>query len=208
MHAARLRYYIEGGTPPGGRKTYPGCRDHTLPRQSRPIMIDGGVYFALESKAWTGGMAFYDPDLPGKAAARGYLVTSRQLSDIATQEMYRTPDVDIPLALVVEHGRLTVGEGRYETLVSPGSLDGYPLITFTAPWRLSDVEPNSPAPAYLAMLANGLHEAHEWPADQIASYLGERPGVKGHWSAADLLKVIETGVHSRVATASDEDGNV
>ena len=74
LHAARLDWYLRGGRPPGGLRTYPGCRDCRPPRRTVPALIPGGVYFAGESRAWTGGMAFYDPQLPGRAAARGYLV--------------------------------------------------------------------------------------------------------------------------------------
>lgn len=89
MHAARLAWYIGGGCPPGGRRTYPGCRDPRPPSRSVPVSLPGGIYFAGESRAWTGGMAFYDPQLPGVAAARAYLVTVEQFTDIAAQEMYR-----------------------------------------------------------------------------------------------------------------------
>ncbi|WP_422737331.1 histone deacetylase [Micromonospora sp. WMMD729] len=189
LHAARLAWYIGGGCPPGGRRTYPGCRDNRPPSRSAPVWMPGGIYFAGESGAWTGGMAFYDPELPGAAAARAYLVTVEQFTDIAAQEMYRpTGDTDdlLPgtsgaIDAAVAHGRATLGPGRYETLVCPGRRAGVPMLTFTAPEPASAVPHRPPAPAYLGMIARGLHESHGWPAERIADYLARRPGVIDGW---------------------------
>jgi len=182
MHADRLRYYLAGGRPPGAARTYPGCRDPQPPRRTAPVFLPGGVYFALESRTWTGGMAFFDAALPGRAAARGYLLTAGQFADIAAQEMARRPDADLDLAPVLATGRAELGPGRYETLVCPGVLDGHPMLTFTAPWGCADVEPAPPSPRYLGLIASGLHEAHGWDADTLTAYLAERPGVRGHWT--------------------------
>lgn len=192
MHAARLRYYLAGGKPPGALREYPGCRDPRPPAQTRGALLPGGIYFALESRAWTGGMAFYDPELPGEAAARAYLITVGQFSDIAAQEMYTKPTgTDLDLDEVLTTGRCRLGPGRYETLVHAGALDGRPVLTFTAPWRAADVDWTPPSPAYLGMLANGLREAHGWTGAEIAGYLGELPGVRGNWSTADLADLTE-----------------
>ncbi|MFC4019706.1 histone deacetylase [Micromonospora sp. GCM10011542] len=201
MHAARLAWYLNGGCPPGGRRTYPGCRDPRPPSRMVPVSLRGGIYFAGESAAWTGGMAFYDPWLPGRAAARAYLVTIGQFTDIAAQEMYRPPgDAVEPVGATaaaidaaVADGRATLGPGRYETLVCPGHRAGLPMLTFTAPASASTVDCRAPAAAYLGMIARGLREAHDWPADRIAGYLAERPGVAGGWS--------QPAVHELVAAA-------
>jgi hypothetical protein len=153
-------------------------------------MLPGGVYFALESMAWTGGMAFYDPHLDGEAATRGYLVTTSQFADIASQEMYRPPCDDLDLLQLVAEGRIELGPGRYETLVYVGALDGYPMVTFTAPWAAHEVEWKKPAPAYVAFLAGGLRESHGWDVTETARYLGELPGIQGEWEPADLRELV------------------
>jgi hypothetical protein len=190
MHADRLRCYLAGGTPPGGRRTYPGCRNPNPPERTVPVVLPGGVYFALESRAWTGGMAFYDPQLDGEAAARAYLVTTSQFADIAAQEMYRPPCDDLDLLRLVEAGRLELGPGRYETLLYVGALDGYPMITFTAPCSAHEVDPAKPAPAYVAFLAGGLRESHGWDTARIAQYLERLPGIHGEWDPAELCRLI------------------
>ncbi|MDG4778049.1 histone deacetylase, partial [Micromonospora sp. WMMD961] len=122
-------------------------------------------------------------------AARGYLVTLEQFTDIAAQEMYRpageTDDLarttGVAIEAAIADGRATLGPGRYETLVCPGSHSGVPMLTFTAPEGASGVRCRPPAPTYLGMIARGLRESHGWPAERIAGYLAVRPGVADAW---------------------------
>lgn len=177
MSAARLAAYLKGGRPPGGRRPHPGARDRTPPARSVPVDLPGTVYFAGESPQWGGGVAFYDHDTPGYAAARAYLVTAGQFADIAAQEMHRVPQHGDPIEEVVlspiDGGRHTVGPGRYETLVEVGRHDDVPLLTFTAPHGADNVEHAPPSPAYLATLAEGLRESRGWDEDEISAYLDD-----------------------------------
>jgi hypothetical protein len=176
MSSARLACYLRGGRPAGGRRVNPGARDRRLPARSIPVDLPGTLYFAGESPQWGGGVAFYDHETPGYTAARGYLVTAEQLSDIAAQEMYRVPQAGDPLEQVVlqplDGGRHQVGPGRYETLVEVGRVDDLPLLTFTSPHGLDHVERTPPSERYLALLAEGLRESRGWDDDRIAAYLG------------------------------------
>ncbi|MEV5303213.1 histone deacetylase [Amycolatopsis methanolica] len=190
LHAARLRYYLEGGTPPGGRRSCCGCRDPRRPERVVAHSMPGAVYFATESATWGGGRAFYDPSLPGTAACRAYLLTVGQFSDLAAQEMYRAPDGDLDLTTVLSAGRDVLGPGRYETLLHVGDLEGFPVLTFTAPWTADEVPWNPPSAVYLRMLGDGLRESHCWPPFRVAEYLCGLRGAEGFWSVdevADLL---------------------
>jgi hypothetical protein len=158
-----------------------------------PALLPGGLYFALESTAWTGGMAFYDQLDQGEMPARAYLLTASQFADIAAQEMYQEPGEDLDLSGVLAHGRASLGEGRYQTLVCPGALDGCPVLTFTAPWRCAEAPLNRPSAAYLRNLASGLRESHGWTREQIADYLSGRPGAEGVWDAADIAALVPVG---------------
>ncbi|MGX7672140.1 histone deacetylase [Plantactinospora sp. DSM 117369] len=172
LDADRFGCYLGGGRPVGGHRDHPGCRDSSPPRDDRPVLLSGGLYFALESRTWSGGMAFYDPGLPGVVAARAYLLSAEQFADVAAQEMHRSPSGPLDLiAAAVAAGRASTGPGRYETVVCAGILDGHPVLTLTAPWRAGDVRPNPPAPAYLATIARGLRASHGWTDEQIAAYL-------------------------------------
>ena len=191
LDAARFTCYIAGGRPAGAGRDYPGCRDRCPPVRDRPLTLPGGIYFALESRTWTGGMAFYDPQLPGSVPARAYLVTAAQFVDIAAQEMHRDPGgVTDLVAAAVADGRVSAGPGRYETVICAGAYEGHPVLTFTAPWRAGQVSWRAPAAAYLATITRGLREAHGWSASRIAGYLAGRPGVRGNWPTADLLAVV------------------
>ncbi|WP_331768260.1 histone deacetylase [Embleya sp. NBC_00896] len=194
MHAARFDYYLRGGTPPDSARTYPGCRDHTAPRETMPVFLPGRLYFALESPAWTGGLALYDPLDPGRMPARAYLLTTAQFHDVAAQEMYRPPGVepDADLTEALTAGRSTLGPGRYETLVKVGAAAGFPILTFTAPWRSADVAWNPPAAAYLRHLAAGLAEAHGWSPDRAARYLARCPGAAGSWTRTAIAALAAT----------------
>jgi hypothetical protein len=177
MCAARFACYIEGGLPPGGTRPNPGARDRRLPERSIAVDLPGTVYFAGDSPQWGGGAAFYDHDRPGRAAARGYLVTAEQFADIAAQEMYRLPRDRDPLAELVlsplDGGRHELGPGRYETLLDVGEHEGISMLTFTSPHGLDHVEHTRPSESYLAMVSDGLRESRGWGEAEIAAYLSE-----------------------------------
>lgn len=178
MCADRLACYLEGGCPPGGTRHHPGARDPRPPRHSAAVHLPGSVYFAGDSTQWGGGgVAFYDHETPGPAAARAYLVTAQQFADIAAQEMHRVPDPEDPIEEVVLGSlasglgrRHRVGPGHYETLVEVGRIGSAPMLTFTAPHGIDHVEHNEPSPAYLSMLAAGLREGHGWGQAEAAEY--------------------------------------
>jgi hypothetical protein len=187
MQADRLGCYLAGGVPAGARRGYPGCRDRRPPRAARGCEFPGRIYFATESVVWGGGRAFYDDGLPGVVAARAYLITSAQFSDIAAQEMYREPGADLDLRGVLASGRARLGPGRYETLLHLGDHDGHPMLTFTAPWAAADVDHVAPSAGYLRMLAEGLRQAHGWSVHRTAEYLAGLPGCAGAWTAAAIV---------------------
>ncbi|MET9554322.1 histone deacetylase [Streptomyces sp. NPDC006645] len=191
MDLDRLGYYIRGGRPPGAARAWPGCRDVRMPGRSIPVELRGVLYFATESPVWGGGRAFYDPAGGGRVLGRAHLVTAGQFSDIAAQEMYREPGSDIDLAEVLTRGRAALGEGRYETLVCAGQVDGVPVLTFTAPWGWKDVRWNPPSSAYVRYLAAGLLAAGAWDVGTVASYVAGCPGAAGHWSEEALVDLVD-----------------
>lgn len=186
MAADRLRCYLEGGVPAGGQRSCPGARDPRPPRRTTGFQAPGGIYFATESQVWGGGRAFLDPELPGPAALRAYLITAEQFADLVAQEMYRVPGADLDLREVLGTGRSALGPGRYETLLHVGDLDGYPVLTFTAPWSRADVEALAPSASYLRMLLGGLLEGQDWDLATAAAYLAARPGARESWTTEQI----------------------
>ncbi|MGP4083311.1 histone deacetylase [Streptomyces sp. KR55] len=190
MHLDRLAFYIRGGQPPGTAKEYPGCRNPAMPTRSIPVELTGAMYFATESPVWGGGRAFYDPQVSGRVLARAHLVTVDQFFDIAAQEMYRDPGMSLDLVDVLRNGRAVLGEGRYETLVCAGQVDGLPVLTFTAPWGMDDVQWVPPSPAYVSFLSSGLLSAGAWDLQAVASYVAACPGASGHWSEQAIATLL------------------
>ncbi|MBD0423489.1 histone deacetylase [Streptomyces sp. TRM S81-3] len=193
MHLDRLAAYIKGGRPSGAAKSYPGCRNPAMPTRSIPVELTGAMYFATESPVWGGGRAFYDPHVPGRVLARAHLVTAQQFADIAAQEMYREPGTDLDLGDALTQGRAVLGGGRYETLVCAGQVDGMPILTFTAPWGMDDVQWVAPSAAYVRFLASGLLSAGAWDAEAVASYVAACPGAVGHWSEQGIADLLSEG---------------
>jgi len=190
MWARRFSCYLAGGRPLGAARTYPGARDPRPPRDREGVWLAGTVYFAMRSAVWGGGRALYDPEPAGTAAARAYLITAGQFSDVVAQEMHREPGTDLDLTGLASAGRLQAGGGHYETLLHVGELDGTPMVTFTAPWRMGEVTPTSPSGAYLRMLGRGLREAHGWGAHAAAEYLASLPGARGAWLPGDIARLL------------------
>ena len=195
MHAARLRCYLAGGALPGTGRVYPGARDGSDPVRSAAVVLPGAVYFATESPVWRGGRGFYDPGAPGVAYGRAHLLRAGQFCDVVAQEMGRepgtAPGTDLDLGEVVTRGQVALGPGRYETLVCAGALDGVPVLTFTAPWRMADVPLRAPSGPYVGHLAAGLYEAGAWEPPEIAGYLAGLPGAAGVWAAEEVLELFE-----------------
>lgn len=159
MCRARFDCYLRGGRPPGAAWTYSGCRDATPPSDVAAVDLPGTVYFAGDSPVWGGGVAGYDHETPGPSKGRAYLITAQQFADVAAQEMSREPGAGPDLAEVLRtKGKVRVGDGRYETLCWLGERDGVPMVTFTGPWRVDEVEHTAPSTAYLRMLSEGLAE--------------------------------------------------
>ena len=188
--ADRFDCYVAGGRPPGGLREYPGFRDPTPPLASVTETVRGGIYFAGESHAWTGGTAFFDSGLPGVVAARAYLIGRAQFGDLAEQEMLRTPATDRDLSVVLADGRHSYGPGRYESLIRLGERDGLAMLTISAPWAWTDAPLAPPNADYLRIIARGLVESHGWDDDAVAAYLAAAPGIVGEWEMPQIRALL------------------
>lgn len=187
MSAARFGCYISGGRPRGARRTYLGCRDPSPPRRHIGIHLAGGLTFAGESRVWGGGMAFYHPHLDGELAARAYLLTFGQLSDVVAQEARRPVRSDLALDSGVDR-QWPVPSLVYETLLNLDDRDGVSMFTITS---LQNLEPTTPSAPYLRTMLDGLGEAFGWTAEQRVHYLLRAPGVTPAWSAGRLVELCD-----------------
>jgi hypothetical protein len=176
--ARRFLLYLTGGVLAENGRDHAGARDPSPPAEVVPLLLPGQVYFATESATWGGGRALFDPDEPGSVAlGRGYLITEEQFLDVVAQEMRIDPVVFNGKRVPVRLGERTViGPGHYETLACVDQLDGYPVVTMAAPWKMRDVPLLAPSAAYRAMIAEGLAETYTHAVDLVRGYLDSLPG--------------------------------
>ena len=182
MAARRLRCYLEGGCPPGGRRSQPGARDPLPPRQARAIRIPYRLRFADRSRVWGGGKAFINPTRGGWSLACAWLLRREQFDDIRAQESGRRPG-SVPSESSSSPPRI---EGPYDRVVACGDLDGIPVLTLTSPGRPAS---RSPSAAYLRMVAEGLAEAHALCRSDAAAYLANADAVGA--SRAEISRMLD-----------------
>lgn len=188
---ARLAVYVGGGRPPGGSRTYLGCRDTTRPEAGVPVLLPGLVQFAGRSSAWGGSsVGFLDPTGDGCSLGRAWLVTSAQLDDLVAQETGREVDGSLcGLTAALASGR-NRSRRAYGTVVHVGDLWGAPVVTATGPWTVNEVllgpgcpgtdlvPPRSgrPSAAYARTVHRGLTQTFGVSARDTADYLAGSPG--------------------------------
>jgi hypothetical protein len=177
LSAARLGCYLHGGRPAGARRTYQGSRDPSPPARDVTLTLPGDLVFAGRSRVWGGAMAFYDAAATGEIAARAYLLTFGQLSDLVAQESRRPVGTDLrpgpQASLWPTHSAV------YESVVQLGDLDGRPMFCLTSQRALDPAPPSAP---YLRTILVGLGEAFGWSARESTRYLLRARGVSPAWS--------------------------
>jgi hypothetical protein len=187
MKAARFQCYLSGGRPGGASRTYTGSRDPSRPRRHLGIRLPGGLIFSGRSTVWGGGIAFYDTRGRGELAARAYLITFGQLSDVVAQEGRRPVGGDLALDQPVDRSWV-VPSHAYETLLHVRDHDGVPMLTITSAVHL---EPTTPSAAYLRTMVDGLRETFGWSVVECVDYLLPAPGVVPAWTAGELAELCD-----------------
>jgi hypothetical protein len=148
----RFLTYIKGGVCKFNGVNYPGCRDNSLPKDSRPITIPYKMYYGNKSKSWgNAGVSFLDIDIKGQSLGRMYLITKEQLEDISRQE-----------------GR---GDVWYNHSVNLGEYNGNDIITIT---NKNSRTHQKPCDKYLDVIRRGIKETYPDMIDfDVMKYLVE-----------------------------------
>jgi len=182
LSAERFACYIAGGTAPGASRALPAARDRRQPESWQALRLPGRLSFRGHSSTWGGAPAVFEPATPTEQAgtevfARAWHLRWGQFEDVMAQENGRAtrPLVVGPTALV-DGSSMLVGPGRYDRLVCVGTLDGVPVLTFTAPVPLEWVTPEAPSLSYLAHIITGLRETFGLVDPAVVDYLGGAPG--------------------------------
>ena len=161
LSSARFRVYLEGGTAPGRTKAQVGARDRSLWRDDRAVTIDRRLVFAGASRWWGGGgVAFVDPaQSTAQTRARAYLITVEQFQDVLAQESGREVGTEVDLTAAISDGQAVLGDGHYDRVLLVGH-EGHPMLTFTTPRPITELQTNPPSDAYAGTIATGLVESH------------------------------------------------
>ncbi|HEV3370781.1 MAG TPA: hypothetical protein VG074_14535, partial [Acidimicrobiales bacterium] len=183
------------GTVAGNDVVYEGCTDTTAPLDDIALELPQSLYFAGWShRAWGGTAAGFITLGARKppTLARAYLIAPTQFQEIVRQENAHVASVEgieLDLDQAREHGHTRIlSQGHYSELIYCGERDGYPMLTFTASENRTDF--NRPSPPYLRMIHAGLQESHGLSTDDAVAYLRGKPGIRGRWTAAQLVECL------------------
>ncbi len=182
LSAGRLRCYLQGGRPPGARRTYEGCRDPSPPTRDISLTLPGSLVFAGQSSVWGGAMAFYDASTEGEIAGRRYQISFGQLSDLVSQEAHQPVGEDLRPGKDAGSPWPTPSS-VYEALLHLGDRDGHPMFCLTSQQARDPAPPSAP---YLRTILVGLHEAFGWTNHQCAHYLMRARGITPEWSRSQI----------------------
>lgn len=148
----RLLVYIKGGKSKFNGADYEGCRNKSIPKDTRPVAIPYKMYYGNDSSPWgNGGIAFLDTQSRGETLGRMYLVTGEQFEDISRQE-----------------GR---EENWYNQSLSLGEYNGVEIVTITN----KNTRPyQNPSDNYLEVIRMGVKETYPNMSDfEVMKYLVE-----------------------------------
>ncbi|MFS0752383.1 hypothetical protein [Oceanobacillus sp. 1P07AA] len=156
----RFYCYILGRQPYGSNKAERGCRDKTLPKENKKIILPYQLYFAKERSKWgEGGVAFihHEYDANHSTIGRMYRITEEQFLEVVAQEN-RLKDIYIDLCKVRDRGFADLDLGWYDRIIYLGEEDGSPIFTFTNSNPITDMVRYAPAISYRNIICKGLSE--------------------------------------------------
>jgi len=133
-------------------------------------------------------MAFYHPHADGQVAARAYLMTFGQRSDVVAQEIRHPVGSDLSLDGAADR-QWAMKSRTYETLLRLQDRDGLPMFTLTS---LQKTDAATPSASYLGVVLDGLVEAFGWTAHARARYLLRASGVAPAWNANRLVALCDS----------------
>lgn len=152
------------------------CAPVGEPLDRCPTTLPHRLFFAHESRLWTGGTAFIDPrrDPDAGTLAMAWLLRRDQFLGVLARE-----NGCEELAEVVDHDDLEPGEtvlvdrGRYGLVVGCDSPDDRPALTFTTSEEPRPA-PTQPAAAYVDTIVSGLVTGHGLTEVDARAYVAAR----------------------------------
>lgn len=190
----RFLCYIQGGQPKGAKTEYYGCRDKSMPLAKEEIYINAELYFARYSRNWNdGGVAFvktkFEPQV--QTLGRMYLITKKQLKDVARQENSKEERPNINYEMATDRGSLILYEKSwYGNLVYLGKQSGFPIFTLTN--ENNEQDETKPSVEYLTTIAKGIKETHNSTAMEVVDYFMSKAGVRNNYSKDEIVSKLST----------------
>ncbi|MDV2685990.1 hypothetical protein RYX56_16605 [Alkalihalophilus lindianensis] len=189
MNPQRFYCYIQGGRPEGSTKTERGCRDKELPTSIKTLKLPYEAYFAHYSDRWGGAPVFIDPDRGEKQSNFVcYLITMEQYLDVMAQENGLL-EVESEMSRLVNDQTATLN-GLYGKMMNVGTVEGFPVFTFTNPKRPVVETEFPPSIPYLQTIMKGLKGQCDLNAKEIAEYLLHLEGVSPAYSYDELVQIV------------------
>jgi hypothetical protein len=192
LNKERFLAYILGKKAPGCDRCEEGCKDKSLPKDDKQIIMPYELYFAKNSPKWSGGGVCFIGDKKSddyRTLGRMYLIAKEQFLDVVSQENGNIDCSKINFNDININGSYTFRKSWYGKIVNLGIVDGYPVYTFTSYTDFSN-ELSKPSEEYLKCIIDGLKEAYELNAEEIAEYLVTKSGVKENYTTKETLKII------------------
>ena len=193
LNKRRFLCYIRGGTPKWSNQKQAGCRDKTVPRLTKPLLIPFPLYFSKDFSSWgKGGVAFIGLSKTQEdfTLGRMYLITGEQFIDVVSQENDNAL-ISVDFEAAIRNGSAVFHDSWYGNILYLGDEEGFPIFTFTNS-RDAGHEPfTAPPEAYIKTIALGLRETYNLDKDQICRYLMAKAGVKGNFDADRLSNILE-----------------
>jgi len=192
-YESRFKCYLVGGAPRGSSHVNPGCRNSSLPLDTRPITLNYEIYFADYSSGWGGAVAFIRQKANATTYGRMYLITDDQFNDVVLQENGKRVDgtrfvPHFDQLVGGEHLRLSA-DLLYGYLLRVGMNGGYPIMTFTTS---RDLKIGAPSASYIKIIAAGLKETYpDMPHGSICKYLLGMDGIRGLIAEEQLALWVE-----------------
>lgn len=164
LSLARLQRYLSRCSPLGD------------PLDRRPVRLPHRLFFAHESRLWTGGSAFVDPEPDPSAGtlATAWLLRFDQFLGVLAGEnaCERVAEAVEPRAIAPAE-TVRVDAGRYGLVVGCESPDARPALTFTTSEQPLP-EPTVPSRRYVDTIVSGLVDGHGLTEGEARDYLAAR----------------------------------
>lgn len=187
INEERFLSYITGGVPNGSMVKERGCRDKSLPKDSKKIFLPYPMFFAMSSARWEQkGVCFIEAFTQENQQTLGkmYQITKEQFCDVVSQEN-NMDKLEINFNELDRVGSVIISKKKfYGKIIRVGFDKGKPIYTFTSPNPISEYR--APALSYLKVIAHGIKETYGLEEQEIIRYLLQRAEVRNEYTTEIL----------------------